>query len=454
MSAPPSTLVERAEWLFCLVALMMMSEALIGPVFAPDQTVDGPAWLRLLWLPVYAGVAGLLILRAPRLGRVWLGAGLTLALVAWAFASTRWSIAPELTERRSLALLFTSLFGLLLAARYGWRGLIELFAATFLVLAVGSAVAALALPDFGVHPEIHPGAWRGLWYEKNQLGAAMAKGALACLCAAAVAPQRRALWIGGVVACAALVLMSTSKTSLLGLLLALGGAAFIAAARRGGALAVTCLWGAVVVGGIALAVFLLTPEVVFAALGKDPTLTGRTGIWEALLRRAAVRPWEGYGYGAFWKPELGPAWYVRREVEWPAPTAHNGWLDVLVQLGGVGLALCAAHFAVACGAALRRFGSPEGGWAVLSLALFALFSLTESTILQQNNLNWVIYVATAAKLLERRPRPARAVAPRVVEASRALAFVDAEWRRPPASAPVSVPRPAVAASVQPRRLAA
>jgi O-antigen ligase len=433
MSRRPATLAEAAEWLFCLAALLLMSEALLGPVFAPDQTKEGPEWLRLVWVPVYGGVAAMAMLRAPRLARVWVGAGLTLALVAWAMASERWSIAPDLTGRRSIALLFTSVFGLLLAARYGWRGLIELFAATFLVLAVGSAVAALAIPEFGVHATIHPGAWRGLWYEKNQLGAAMAKGTLACLCAAAVSPRRRALWIMGLCACAGLVLMSTSKTSLLALLLVLGGAAFIACAKRGGALAVSCAWAAVVVAGAGAAVLLTAPEMLFEALGKDPTLTGRTGIWEALLRRAAVRPWEGYGYGAFWKPELGPAWYVRREVEWPAPTAHNGWLDVLVQLGWIGVALCVAHFAVATIGALKRFGSAEGGWAVLSLALFALFSISESTILQQNNINWVIYVATAAKLLERRPMARRAAEPRLVAAARAMAFVETEWRRPPAA---------------------
>ena len=444
MSRRPATLAEAAEWAFCLLGLLLMSEALLGPVFAPDQTVDGPEWLRLVWLPIYAGLAVLLAWRAPRLGRVWAGGLLALALVAWAFASQTWSIAPDLSQRRAIALLFTTLFGLLLAARYGWRGLIELLAATYLVLAVGSAVAALATPDFGVHATIHPGAWKGLWYEKNQLGAAMAKGALACLCAAAVEPRRRWLWVPGAAACAGLVLLSTSKTSLLALLLVLGGSGFIAATRRGGAAAVSGAWLAVVAAGVAAGVFLLAPELVFEALGKDPTLTGRTGIWEALLRRSAERPWEGYGYGAFWKPELGPAWYVRREVEWEAPTAHNGWLDVLVQLGWIGVALCAAHFALAAGAALARWSRPEGGWAVLSLALFALFSISESTILQQNNLNWVMYVATAAKLLETAPRVRQAASPRLVEAARALAWTGARWRRPPpARAPQAGAAPGV-----------
>jgi hypothetical protein len=65
-----------------------------------------------MWLPVYAGLTGLLALRAPRLGAVWLGAAVTLPLIAFAFLSVGWSIAPEVTLRRSVALLFTILLGL------------------------------------------------------------------------------------------------------------------------------------------------------------------------------------------------------------------------------------------------------------------------------------------------------------------------------------------------------
>jgi O-antigen ligase len=45
---------------------------------------------------------------------------------------------------------------------------------------------------------------------------------------------------------------------------------------------------------------------------------------------------------------------------------------------------------------------------VLAVALFALFSASESTIMQQNNLIWCLYVMTSAKLLlVREPQPPR-----------------------------------------------
>ena len=43
-------------------------------------------------------------------------------------------------------------------------------------------------------------------------------------------------------------------------------------------------------------------------------------------------------------------------------------------------------------------GGVESYWAVLSVLIFGMFSFSESTILQQNDLSWLIFVATASKL--------------------------------------------------------
>jgi len=436
VAGQPVTALEAVETGFYALTLLLMSEALLGPVFAPVEGQDPPAWLQLMWLPIYAVITGFLVLRAPRLGRVWVGGLATLALVAFAFMSVSWSVAPDITLRRSVALLFTSLLGCLIAARYSWRGMVELFAATFLILAVGSLISALAFPSLGVDDSLHVGAWQGLWLEKNQLGAAMAKGVLACVSAAVLAPARRLFWIASAVLCGTLVLLSTSTTALLAMLVVLAGGIALAGLRQGGLLMLCTFWLMLVLliglGGLVA----LAPDALLGAFGKDATLTGRTGLWEALSRRIELRPWEGYGYGAFWSDPQGPAFYVRRDVGWRAPTAHNGWLEVLVQLGWMGLALFAAHFALSAAAAGRRLVSGgEGMWAVLSTVLFVLFSLSESTIMQQNNINWVLYVATTAKLLERRRSPAGAAAYAALDAGRGLAGTPAASVRRTSAAP-------------------
>jgi hypothetical protein len=48
-----------------------------------------------------------------------------------------------------------------------------------------------------------------------------------------------------------------------------------------------------------------------------------------------------------------------------------------------------------------KHGGVETYWVILSLFFFITFSLSESTILQQNDLSWFLFVATASKLWAR-----------------------------------------------------
>jgi hypothetical protein len=217
------------------------------------------------------------------------------------------------------------------------------------------------------------------------------------------------------VLCSALVLLSTSTTALLALLLVLTGGLALAALRRAGAVRLVTVSALLMACILIGAVLTIAPEAPLEVLGKDPTLTGRTDIWTSLLRAVDERPLQGYGYAAFWADKLGPAWFVRRDIGWVATTAHNGWLDLLLQLGWTGVALFGAHLALSAFAAgLRLFSGPEGLWVLLSTGLLLLSSLSESTFLLQNNLNTVLYFATTAKLLERRRRRSAGVEPLIV----------------------------------------
>ncbi len=396
-----TTLPTALEYAFAGVVLLMLSEALLGPLFNPTQSSEAAPWLRQIWLPVYGLTALVVAARLSCMTQVFWGALLLAPLLLLAGLSTEWSLLPDITVRRAVALSLSSLFGLYLAARFAWRELMELLAGVFLILALGSYLSVLAAPGWAIHATVHPGAWKALWFEKNGLGQVMTWGVLACGCAALLTPERRRLWTVSAVLCGALVLFSTSKTSLLGMMLVGSGLAVVAGFRRGGLLAVLTGWLALVGVAAVMAMAVLAPEIVLEALGKDPTLTGRTDIWSAVLRRVQERPWQGYGYAAFWADKQGPVGFVRNEVNWSAPTAHNGWLELLLSFGWTGVILFGVHLGVTVLAAAASMGrGAHAYWAVLAVALFTLFSLSESTIMQQNNLIWVIYVMTSAKLLQ------------------------------------------------------
>jgi O-antigen ligase len=395
---PPPGVLEKS---LTVVVLLLFCEALLSRVWGSDpmQTVVTEApWLRYTWYPAYLfALAGLALVWQPALAAV-IRAPVLIALPLLAFLSAGWSVSPEVSERRAIALTMTIGFGVYLAARYRWRTLLQLLGITWAILAVGSLISVLVSPSFGIMSEIHPGAWRGLWWEKNTLGGHMARGGFLFACLALIDPERRKVWIGFCVLAVFLVLMSTSKTSLLGLLL--GFALLIAwvIVRQGPRLAGLLVWGGLLVGGTSAFILLFAPELVFEVLGRDATLTGRTDIWVALDRKIADQPQLGFGYAAFWGEFSPPAIEVREETEWPVPTAHNGWLEIVLALGFVGLALFALDYMIALTRATLRALRPEGLFALGWLMQMLLFSLSESVFLLQNNILTVTWATLSAKL--------------------------------------------------------
>jgi O-antigen ligase len=74
--------------------------------------------------------------------------------------------------------------------------------------------------------------------------------------------------------------------------------------------------------------------------GKDSTLTGRTDIWREVWRAIQRRPWTGYGIGGVWSdPSVDPARSIVRSLGFVVFHAHDGFLEILLLLGVVGLAL-------------------------------------------------------------------------------------------------------------------
>ncbi|WP_295105886.1 O-antigen ligase, partial [uncultured Microbacterium sp.] len=99
--------------------------------------------------------------------------------------------------------------------------------------------------------------------------------------------------------------------------------------------------GAVVIGS---AVWLLR-EPLFALIGRSADLTGRSDkIWDKVLARAAEHPIFGNGFSSPWVP-FDPAfagWIEDHGIT--VFHAHNMWLDVLMQLGVVGVVLMALAY--------------------------------------------------------------------------------------------------------------
>ena len=80
-------------------------------------------------------------------------------------------------------------------------------------------------------------------------------------------------------------------------------------------------------------------NIFFAEMGKDVTFTGRIDIWIGILHNAQSYILTGCGFQSFWvsgNPFL-EEWY--QIYYWLPLQSHNGFIDILNELGIIGLIL-------------------------------------------------------------------------------------------------------------------
>lgn len=401
MAAGFGLLLDRFECVYAVALLLVFSDALIPLIRSasgavPDLENGDPHRQAMLF--GFFGICALLCALRPReVLSAALRNPLTLLLIAFAIVSRSWSAAPDITLRRGIALAGTTLCGVWLAGRFRGRELMTILGWAMGIAAILSVLFALAVPELGIHQDgDFQGAWRGIYMQKNGLGKMMVLGALTFILLALREEGRaRRKWQALALLCAALVLLSTSTTStlILGVLILLVPL-YRGLASRSRWLVPAALGIALPVAGIALAV-ITDVEGALGLFGKDTTLTGRTELWQYAMATIGDRLWYGYGYGAFWQVSTR-AQGIYAAIGWDAWHAHNGLLELGLNLGVIGIVLFLAGYVVGLmrgTGALLAGAREEGIWILGFLTFVLLGNLTESAVLEQN-VYWILYVAT------------------------------------------------------------
>jgi O-antigen ligase len=94
-----------------------------------------------------------------------------------------------------------------------------------------------------------------------------------------------------------------------------------------------------VVGIASFALFMDSGGSLLQSIGRNPTLTGRTKIWEAVLAQP-INPLVGAGFESFWMgSRMQSVWDMS---QYGIQQAHNGYLELYLNLGWIGIALLGA----------------------------------------------------------------------------------------------------------------
>jgi len=141
--------------------------------------------------------------------------------------------------------------------------------------------------------------------------------------------------------CIFLTRSATVTVALLGVIVVVGA---LLALRRAATPRARLLTGGAIIALAALGATaaLLLRERFFELLGRSSDLTGRLGIWDAVIALAQQRPVVGWGWVSYWVPWAAPFDNLAFRNGVRQLQAHNAWIDVWFQLGVIGLLVFAA----------------------------------------------------------------------------------------------------------------
>lgn len=199
-----------------------------------------------------------------------------------------------------------------------------------------------------------------------------------------------------------LLMKCDSKTSLLCLILGVvvfWGAGRLRRMRNGKKILISCL--ATVIALVLLDSTFQLSDTIIRALGRDPTLTGRTDIWKLVMEQK-TDPLLGMGYYTFWDSEKGLAVV---EAYKHINSAHNGFLEVYLDCGLVGdFALCLMLLAAGARFINRLFrGDPLGRMGLMFWLIAIVYNFSESSFFRPDPL-WFILVLLMLEVPRRIPQ--------------------------------------------------
>lgn len=363
-----------------------------------ENVEQGQVFSQVLWTILYISMFFYVRREFRNLVRIAWQDKLYVLLLGWAGLSIVWSIDQQVSVRHFVVLVLTSLFGVYLAFRYSLGEQLRLVAISLGIVIAASIAACLLFPDYGITADEFSGTpqWQGVFTHKNTF-ARMAVLAALILVLYFIRRRKSLMILIGVCLLFVLVVFTQAKTSLVYTVIGLVAFLFVRVFKKNPASRKKVLLLGISTFGGSATWICFNWERFVGALGKDPTITGRTVLWALSFTWIWKRPFLGYGYDAFWSDYYGPAADFRAAAGWlEAPHAHNGLINLWLDLGLIGVLIFVLGFVLAYRTAwnlAKVAKTAQGLWPITFLTFLGAYSLVETAFLSRNDLIWVLYVS-------------------------------------------------------------
>ena len=144
----------------------------------------------------------------------------------------------------------------------------------------------------------------------------------------------------------------------------------------------------------------LTDHIIEDVLHKDVNLTDRADFWPLLIKKGMAHPWFGSGFDSFFTPQMQDSIQIElatTETYFKPNQAHNGYLQVFVNLGVTGLVLL---MLVIYSALRNTFRISEtsfeyGQMRLVLLACVLVSNWTEASFARPTEFLWFLFLLVA-----------------------------------------------------------
>ncbi|MAT96897.1 MAG: hypothetical protein CL608_07125 [Anaerolineaceae bacterium] len=384
-----------------VILILVFSTSPLTLVLGSGGSAEGHPASQAIWLVFYLLTFTFLIPQLNRFVFVLTRSKLILALAALAILSAFWSIDPLGTLRRAIALGATTIIGAYLATYFDLRRQLELLGWALGIALVASLIVILLWPNYGIHQSgFDSGKWHGIFHQKGVLGQFASIGAIVFFFLAWTKSRHRwFLWLLFGLA-TILLIFSQSRNPTIALVLVIGILPFLKFLwkRWHFLLTVPFVIASLAFTAVTATVIFSQAEFLLNLIGRSATLTGRTGLWRDIGYMILERPILGYGYNGFWHGWEGPSAQIWQTNNWLPNHAHNGFLELILTLGVLGLILFFADFLKTLFFSIKLLRYKRtffSLWPVAFLVFLVFFNFTSTALILQNSLLWILYVSTS-----------------------------------------------------------
>ena len=311
-----------------------------------------------------------------------------LPFLIFAGLSILWSVYWQVSLLRWLILVFTIIAGGYIGTRYTIKEIVKLLSIFGIYILFLSSLVILIRPGLGImNYYTIQGAWKGMFWHKNHMGMIASFVNILFLLNLIYLLQSKSKqsWYWGVLYLVSLgFLYQTDSVGAYMTTIFLHGVLILALflMKFGGKF--RRIHYLIIFGVLILAVLVLTFNLdhFFGIFNRSTSLTGRIPMWTYLFNTYfSKRPLGGYGFNAFWyidpfRIAIGQA----NSYPDPVVIADNGFIDILINTGYVGLFFFAVFYV---GAWWRSIG-----YALKARDIMGIFPLILMAYTLVANVSW------------------------------------------------------------------